>query len=128
MKNLNEVNPENLGQTIIECIQAKKGREIVHIDLTNIENSVCEYFIISHGESNTQVKAIAEHIEEKVKEDLDFKALHAEGYENMQWILLDYNTVVVHIFQKEIRDYYRLEELWADGKMERIMDDPVTEI
>ncbi len=123
MKNRSEVNSEDLEHTIIGCIQEKKGKEIIHIDLTSIESSVCEYFIISHGESNTQVKAIAEHIEEKVKKNLDFRALHSEGYENMQWILLDYNTVVVHIFQKEIRDYYKLEELWADGKLEHIIDE-----
>jgi ribosome-associated protein len=115
-----ESDPERFREIIIESIQEKKGKELVKIDLTKINNSVCEFFIISHGDSGTQVKAIARNIEEKVKQNLDENAYHREGYENAQWILLDYNSVVVHVFQKEIRDYYKLEELWADGEISQI--------
>ena len=111
---------EKLKEIIIQSIQGKKGNQIVNIDLTKINNSVCEFFIISHGESNTQVKAIAQNIEDKVRQELKEKAYHREGYENAQWILLDYNSVVVHIFQKELRDRYKLESLWADGTISQV--------
>jgi len=115
-----DLDSEKLREIIIESIQEKKGNQIVNIDLTKINNSVCEYFIISHGDSSTQVKAIAQNIEEKVKKELKEKTYHREGYENAQWILLDYNSVVVHIFQKELRDHYKLESLWADGAISQV--------
>ena len=106
----------SLEERIIESIREKKGRNIVNINLTKLNNSICEYFIISHGESDTQVRAIARNIEEQVKKHLKQNIYHAEGYQNAQWILLDYNTVVAHIFQENTRNYYKLEELWADGE------------
>ncbi|MBL7110744.1 MAG: ribosome silencing factor [Bacteroidales bacterium] len=115
-----ESDPEQLREIIIESIQEKKGKQIVIIDLTEINNSVCDFFIISHGESGTQAKAIAQNIEVKVKQTVNEKVYHREGYENAQWILLDYSTVVVHIFQKELRDHYKLEALWADGAISQI--------
>jgi ribosome-associated protein len=120
MKNMQEPGTDLLGKTIIESIQEKKGENIVHIDLTRIDNSVCEYFIISHADSGTQVRAIANHIEESLKKKFAVRAYHTEGYENAQWILLDYNSIVVHIFLEQIRDYYKLEELWADAEIELI--------
>jgi ribosome-associated protein len=122
MKNKLEQDFELLGKTIIDCIQEKKGQKIVHIDLSKTDNSVCEFFIISHADSSTQVKAIAGHIEESLKDKFQTKALHSEGYENAQWILLDYNSIVVHIFQEHIREYYKLEELWADAEVEMITE------
>jgi ribosome-associated protein len=110
-------DPLTLEERIIESIREKKGRNIINIDLTGLNNSICEYFIISHGDSDTQVRAIAENVEEKVKKHHRQNTFHAEGYQNAQWILLDFNTVVVHIFQERIRNYYKLEELWADGKI-----------
>ena len=112
----------DLENTIIESIREKKGRNIINIDLRALNNSVCEYFVISHGDSNTQVRAIAENIEQKVKKILNLNVYHREGYENARWILLDYNTVVIHIFQEETRRYYRLEELWADGEFTILED------
>ena len=120
MTKITDSDSKRLREIIIEGIQEKKGKQIVDIDLTKINTSVCEFFIISHGDSDTQVKAIAKSIEEKVKQILNEKAYHREGYENAQWILLDYNSVVVHIFQKEIRDHYKLEALWADGTISQI--------
>jgi len=106
-----------LEERIVESIREKKGRNIINVDLTELNNSICEYFIISHGDSDTQVRAIAQNIEEKVKKHQKQGTLHAEGYQNAHWILLDFNTVVVHIFQERTRNYYKLEELWADGKI-----------
>ncbi len=106
----------------IEGILKKKGKEPVSIDLTKIENSVCKYFIICHGDSNIQVEALAESVEETIREELGEKVWHKEGVENATWILLDYADVVVHIFRKEYREIYKLEELWADGKLTQYND------
>lgn len=122
MRKKKDDNLPDLGNTIIESIREKKGRNIINIDLRELNNSVCEYFVISHGDSNIQVRAIAENIEQKVKKILNLNVYHREGYENARWILLDYNTVVIHIFQEETRRYYRLEELWADGKFTILED------
>ena len=115
MRKKKDEKPLTLEERIIESIREKKGTNIINIDLIKLNNSICEFFIISQGESNTQVRAIAQNIEEKVKKHLKLNAFHTEGYENSQWILLDYNSVVVHIFQEKTRNYYKLEELWADG-------------
>ena len=120
MNKSQENDPEHLGRIIIDCIQEKKGSDIVQINLTRAETSVCEYFIIAQGDSSTQVKAIAAYIEDQTRKVHKVRPLHTEGYENAQWILLDYNSIVVHIFQKETREYYKLEELWADAEMETI--------
>ena len=111
---------ESLLETIVKGIQNKKGNDIVAVDLTVLENSFCQFFVICHGNSNIQVSAIAESIEERVREDLREKVWHREGLENAQWVLLDYGDVVVHIFQKEFRDFYNLEELWADANITHI--------
>jgi ribosome-associated protein len=117
-----ESAPGKLGRIIVDCIQEKKGAGIVQINLTNTNNSVCEFFIIAHGDSSTQVKAIASHIEDHLKKQFKIRPLHTEGYENAQWILLDYNSILVHIFQQETREYYKLEELWADAELEIISE------
>ncbi len=120
MNKTQESAPDNLGRTIIDCIQEKKGSGIVQINLTKIDNSVCEYFIVAHADSNTQVKAIASHIDNHLRKQYKIKPLHSEGYENAQWVLLDYNSIIVHIFQQETRNFYKLEELWADAELEII--------
>ena len=119
---MQEISAGELCKAIIESIQEKKGQDIVHLDLSRTDNSVCEYFIIAHADSGIQVKAIARNIEDKLKKDRDLKALHSEGYENAQWILLDFNTVVVHIFQEAVRGYYKLEELWEDAEITRYQE------
>lgn len=106
---------EVIVENIIEGIKEKKGQEIVCIDLSALENSICRYFIICHGESNTQVNAIAQWVEKVMEENLNEKVYRKQGFENAQWVLLDYVDVVVHIFQKEFRNFYNLEGLWADG-------------
>ena len=107
-------------ENIIEGILEKKGREIIDIDLTKINSTICDHFIICHADSNTQVNAIADSVEKKVKERLNLKTGHREGMENAMWVLLDYYDIIVHIFQKEIREYYKLEELWGDARISRI--------
>jgi ribosome-associated protein len=105
---------------IVEGILEKKGRDIVDIDLSKINSALCDHFIICHADSNTQVSAIADSIEKKVREELKLKIGHREGSENAMWILLDFYDIVVHVFQKEVRNYYRLEELWGDAKISKI--------
>jgi len=114
-------NVEQKREMIIEAIQEKKGHEIVSIDLRQVENSICDCFIICHGESDTQVGAITDSIEKKLKEESGIRAHHVEGRQNSQWVLLDYFDVLVHVFQKEFRTFYGLEELWADGKVTRVV-------
>ena len=108
---------KELLNAIIEGLHKKKGKELVSLDLTKLENSVCKYFIICHGDSNTQVEALADSVLETVKEETGQKAWHKEGLTNATWVLIDYADVVVHIFQKEYRDLYKLEELWADAEL-----------
>jgi ribosome-associated protein len=115
-----ETEDEVLVRTIVEAIQDKKGKEIVKIDLKDLKNTVCDYFIICQGDSNTQVRAIADNIEKETFLKLKNKPHHIEGRENSQWILVDFFSVVVHIFQEEQREFYKLEYLWSDGKLEII--------
>lgn len=108
--------------SIIEGIQAVKGKDIVSMDMRNIDNAVCDYFIICHGDSNTQVDAISNSVQKKVQEDLNEKVWHKEGLNNSTWVLLDYSNILVHIFQKEHRDFYKLEELWGDANITLVND------
>ena len=119
MSVLIETELEAIVENIIEGIRNKKGQEIVCINISALKNSVCNNFIICHGDSSTQVNAIAQGVEQAMEENMNEKVRRKQGYENSQWIVLDYIDVVVHIFQKEYRDYYNLENLWADGKVIR---------
>lgn len=110
---------EEKSQIILEAIREKKGHEIVTIDLTEVEHAICDSFIICHGESTTQVGAIAESIVKELKEKVDIRAHHVEGLQNSQWVLMDFFDVLVHVFLEESRSFYNLEELWADGKVMR---------
>ena len=103
--------------TIIDSIQDTKGEDIRILDLTNIENAAADYFIICSANSNTQVNAIAGNIERRVRNELKERPWHTEGEENALWVLVDYISVVVHVFQKYIREYYDIEDLWSDAKV-----------
>ena len=121
-KKQKEVSDETLVDTIIEAIREKKGQQIVKLDLQEIKNTVCSYFIICQAESNTQVNALADNIEKQTSLKLKVQPHHIEGRINSQWILLDYFGVIVHVFQKEFREFYKLEDLWSDGKLELITE------
>ena len=105
---------------IIEVVEEVKGQEISILDLRDIENTVCDYFIICNGTSNTQVAAIVNSVQKVVSKALQEKPWHVEGMENQEWVLMDYINVVVHVFQKQIRDYYDIESLWGDAKITTI--------
>ncbi len=111
---------QQLIDKIVDAIQDTKGEDIMIFDLSGIENSVAETFIICSGNSNTQVSALAGNIEKKVRNELNERPWHVEGTENALWVLVDYVSVVVHVFQKEVRDYYEIEELWGDAKITKI--------
>jgi ribosome-associated protein len=106
-----------LPKAIIESIEEKKGKEIVTLDLTTIQNAVADYFIICHGDSRTQVETIAGFIEENVARLTGQVPDHVEGYDNAEWILIDYFNVVIHVFQEDIRRHYKLENLWGDAEV-----------
>jgi ribosome-associated protein len=114
---------EKLADAVVEGILEIKGKNITVMDLRGIHNRVCDYFIICQADSNTQVNAIAESIQETVRKTTGDKPYRSEGFENSEWILIDYVTVVVHIFQSHIRDFYNLESLWADAETTQIAFD-----
>ena len=123
MKKKENPTDEKLLEVIIESIKEKKGKNIVSIDLRKIENSIFDFFVICHGTSTTHVSAIADNIEIKPKELLGLRPAHIEGTQNAQWVLVDFLGVVVHVFQEEYRSFYRLEDLWADGKTKIYADE-----
>jgi ribosome-associated protein len=106
----------------LEGISEMKGEKTVVIDLRHIENSVCNYFIITEAQSNTQVSAISSAVEKRVKEQCDEKAWHTEGLEQSEWILMDYVDTVIHVFETNSRYFYDIESLWKDGKTTKIKD------
>ncbi|MCE3279516.1 MAG: rsfS [Bacteroidetes bacterium] len=114
---------EKLADAVVEGILEIKGKNISVMNLQSINNRVCDYFIICQADSNTQVNAIAESIQEMVRKTTGDKPYRSEGFENSEWILIDYVTVVVHIFQSHIRDFYNLESLWADAETKEIAFD-----
>lgn len=112
-----------LADAVVEGILEVKGRNISILNLTGIHNRVCDYFIICQADSSTQVQAIAGSVEEMVKKRVGERPYRSEGFENSEWILVDYVTVVVHIFQSHIRNFYNLESLWADAEVTEVAFD-----
>lgn len=108
---------EHLNHLIIDAIQDIKGKNIVKIDLRSLEDAPTDFFIICEGESSTQVKAISENINRKLKEHMGIAPNHKEGADGAKWILVDYFQTVVHVFYPETRAFYDIEELWSDAKI-----------
>ena len=107
---------------ITEGIQDKKGKRIVIADLTKIEDTICDYFVICQGNSPSQVQAITESIYEFVRKKIGEKPVHINGLENCQWVAVDYSSVIVHIFLPGPREFYDLEHLWEDAEITFIPD------
>lgn len=110
----------SLAEAVIKGIQEKKGRKISWLDLRKIPNAVCDHFIICEAASTTQIEALAHSVEDMVQKETGQKPWHSEGKQNAQWVLIDYVSVVVHIFQSEVRQFYDLESLWADAKVRKV--------
>ncbi|RYY62409.1 MAG: ribosome silencing factor [Chitinophagaceae bacterium] len=102
-------------KTIISAIQEKKGMNIISLDLKKINEAVADFFIICEADNQPQIRAIGENIEARVKEDCDENPFHHEGYQTLQWVLIDYVNVVVHVMLGENRKFYKLEEMWSDA-------------
>ena len=115
-----QAGTDQLIAQIIRGIEDVKGNDIEILDLRDIENTVCDYFIICNGTSNTQVNAIVNSVQKTVSKALKEKPWHVEGSDNAEWILMDYVHVVVHVFQKHIREFYDVEGLWGDAKSVKI--------
>jgi ribosome-associated protein len=114
------INNDDLLASIIKGIEEVKGNDINILDLRDIDTSVCDYFVICNGNSNTQVNAIVNSIQKTVSKELKDKPWHVEGSDNAEWVLMDYVNVVVHVFQTQIREYYNIENLWGDAKITAI--------
>lgn len=122
MTETKEINSREKLDLILEALKEKKAKEIITINLKKVENAICDYFVICHGDSTTQVDALHDAVSRKIKKELHTNPHHIEGANNSLWILLDYFDIVVHIFLNENRSFYNLEELWADGKIEKTED------
>lgn len=116
----NLASKDDLLANIIKGIEDVKGADIDVLDLRDIENTVCDYFVVCNGNSNTQVAAISNSIQKAVSKELHEKPWHVEGLENAEWVLMDYVNIVVHIFQKHVREFYNIESLWGDAKITTI--------
>lgn len=116
-KNKEGIKFSNLVDKIIEGMEEVKANDITVLDLTEIENSVCDFFVICDAQSNTQVNAISDSVEKIVREDLGDKPWHIEGRDNSEWVLMDYVNVVAHVFRKPVREFYDLDSLWGDAKV-----------
>ena len=110
---------QQLIETIVSAIEDKKGKNIVSLDLTGFDGAICSHFVVCNADSTAQTCAIADGIEERVHEVLGEWPWRVEGKQFGAWVAMDYVDVVVHIFQSDLRDYYKLEELWADAPMVR---------
>ncbi len=114
-------------QSIIRGIEEVKGNEIVVMDLSRLPGAICDNFVICHGNSNTQVEAIANKVREFTEKDLNERPWRTEGYGNANWIILDYFNIVVHVFYKETRTFYDIEDLWADADFTVIGEEGIQE-
>ncbi|AZJ36279.1 MULTISPECIES: ribosome silencing factor [Tenacibaculum] len=117
---IKQTNTDDLLAVIIKGIDDVKGEDIQLLDLREIENTVCDYFVVCSANSNTQVNAISGSVQKIVSKELKDKPWHVEGQGNSEWVLMDYVNVVVHIFQKQVREFYDIESLWGDAKITEI--------
>jgi len=106
---------EELNELIIDCIQDNKGKHVVKLDLRSLDDTPADFFIICEGDSDTQVRGIADHIVRKVKTEAGIKPALIEGQQRGKWVLVDYFTTVVHVFYRETREFYQLEDMWSDA-------------
>lgn len=119
-KNSTKEQTTSLLDAIVDGMQEKKAKNITIINLSKLENRVADYFVICDADSNTHVNAIADSLEETVLKQTKEKPYHSEGYQNAEWILVDYVNIVAHVFLKETREFYNIEGLWADGETTNI--------
>lgn len=117
-----EFTSQDLCETIIKGMQEKKAVDIKVLDLTNVKNAISDYFIICSGTSDTHINSVSDSIIEEVKKTYSIDSTHCEGKTNREWILIDYLDVVVHVFNRDKRAFFDLENLWGDAVIESISD------
>lgn len=114
------VENEQIVEKIVEGIQERKGKGIVVVDMLRLKESPCTYFVICEGDSSVHVNAVATSILDYVNEQISVKPYATDGFENSEWIAMDYGQIIVHVFQRETRQFYDLEHLWADANLRSI--------
>lgn len=114
---------EIIVQSIVEGMQELKGKRIAVVDLSELADAPCQYFVICQGDSNIQVGALERSVREYVREHQGVKPFAVDGLDNAQWVAMDYGHIIVHIFMRELRDFYDIEHLWEDGKITEIPDE-----
>ena len=115
-------NTEKIVSAVVETMLESKAKNVVSLDLRNIHTAVTDYFVICHAQSKTQVAAIADKIIDNLRNNHIARVYHEEGFENSEWILIDYVDVVVHVFLESKRSFYSLENLWADAELKTYED------
>jgi len=120
--NKNSTLSEKMSQVVVHGMQEKKALDIVVMDLRKIKNAIADFFVICSGSSDTQLDAIIDSVDHEVYKAFNENPWHSEGKTNKEWMLLDYSDVVVHVFRKDKREFYSLENLWGDAKIEHIQD------
>lgn len=113
---------EKLSQLIVKGMQEKKATNIVVLDLRKVKNAVADFFVIGTGNSDKQLDAISDSIQDEVYKGIKENAWHTEGKNNKEWMLLDYSNVVAHVFRRDLRGFYSLERLWGDAEITEIKD------
>ena len=113
---------EQIVNKIVEGIQERKGKKIVIVNLNKLKDAPCCYFVICEGDSNIHVNAIATSINDWVRDKIQVKPYATDGFENCEWIAMDYGQIIVHVFQRHTRAFYDLEHLWADADLVRLED------
>ncbi len=122
VKTKREISSEELSQLVVKGMQERKASNIVVMDMRKVKNAFTDYFVVASGSSDTQVEAIAESVDKEVWEATRNNPRSTEGKANREWILVDYYDVIVHVFKKDRREFYKLEELWGDAEFTYIED------
>ncbi|MGB4414948.1 MAG: ribosome silencing factor [Paludibacter sp.] len=114
------IENEQIVNEIVEGIQDRKGKEVVVVNLTKLKEAPCSYFVICEGDSNVHVNSVAISVKDWVRDHIDIKPYATDGFENCEWIAMDYGQIIVHVFQRQTRAFYDIEHLWADAEIKRI--------
>ena len=121
-KKTKSIENEQIVEKIVEGIQERKGKDIVVVNMRKLKEAPCSYFVICEGDSNVHVNAVALSIKDFVQEQINVKPFATDGFENCEWIAMDYGQIIVHVFQRPARAFYDIEHLWADAELQRIVN------
>lgn len=128
IKKTSEYTAEQIRDFVVRGMQEKKAQDIVVMDMRNVKNAICDYFVLCSGNSDTQIDAISTSVEEEVYKASRQDPWHKEGKLNREWILLDYVDVVAHVFKKDRRSFYDLEQLWGDAEIRHIEESELSSV